>query len=175
MIRRPPRSTLFPYTTLFRSGVGPKTAAKWLDEHGSLDALVAAAPQVPGKAGENLRAGLSNIPLARRLVTIRDDIKLPVALDALVPGAPDVPRLAALYQRLGFKTWLDELGAVAPAPDAAAPAPDSPTPPSAKTRADPVVAEKALDAMVARLAKAPLVSLVTETDALAAMRAMLAR
>src|SRR5207253_4790314 len=23
MIRRPPRSTLFPYTTLFRSGVGP--------------------------------------------------------------------------------------------------------------------------------------------------------
>src|SRR5258707_9853174 len=27
MIRRPPRSTLFPYTTLFRSGVGPDVGA----------------------------------------------------------------------------------------------------------------------------------------------------
>src|SRR5438874_8512280 len=30
MIRRPPRSTLFPYTTLFRSPVGLNTDAHWL-------------------------------------------------------------------------------------------------------------------------------------------------
>jgi DNA polymerase-1 len=159
-------------------GVGPKTAAKWLQEYGSLDALVAAAPAMPGKAGENLRAGLGNIPLARRLVTIRDDLKLPVTLADLVPGAPDVPRLAALYQRLGFKSWLEELGgaaAAAPAP-AEAPAgalPAPAPPPSAKTRATTVLDEKALDAMVAKLAKAKLVSFDTETDALDSMRANL--
>jgi DNA polymerase-1 len=157
-------------------GVGPKTAAKWLQEHGSLDALVEAAPAMPGKAGENLRAGLEGIPLARRLVTIRDDLKLPVTLADLVPGAPDVPRLAALYQRLGFKSWLEELGgaaAAAPAP-AEAPAgalPAPAPPPSAKTRATTVLDEKALDAMVAKLAKAKLVSFDTETDALDSMRA----
>jgi DNA polymerase-1 len=155
-------------------GVGPKTAAKWLEEHGSLDALVKAAPGMPGKAGENLRAGLDNLPLARRLVTIRDDLALPVALDDLVQRAPDVPKLAALYQRLGFKTWLDELGgAAAPHPD---PLPASgerehagaaPT----KTRAETVLDEKALDAMVARLSKARLISFDTETDALDSMRA----
>jgi DNA polymerase-1 len=161
-------------------GVGPKTAAKWLDEHGSLEALVKAADGMPGKAGENLRAGLANLPLARKLVTIRDDIELPLDFDALVPGAPDVPRLAALYQRLGFKTWLDELetrhprasgdpGGQEPAQelDSRVRGNDGP----AKTRVDTVLDEKALDAMVARLSKAKLICLDTETDALDSMRA----
>ncbi len=162
-------------------GVGPKTAAKWLDEHGSLDALVKVADAMPGKAGENLRAGLSNLPLARRLVTIRTDLKLPVAFDALVPGVPDLPRLAALYQRLGFKTWLDELEASHPRASGD-PVVASPPQPgldsrvrgndgSAKTRVDTVLDEQALEAMVARLSKAKLVCVDTETDALDSMRA----
>jgi DNA polymerase-1 len=157
-------------------GVGPKTAAKWLDEHGSLDALVKAADAMPGKAGENLRAGLANLPLARKLVTIRDDIELPLDFDALVPGKPDVARLAALYQRLGFKTWLDELGTVgeAAAPAAvSAPADAAATVSSAKTKVDTVLDEKALDAMIARLSKAKLICVDTETDALDSMRANL--
>ncbi|MGQ0586766.1 MAG: DNA polymerase I [Gammaproteobacteria bacterium] len=153
-------------------GVGPKTAAKWLEEHGSLDALVAAAPQMPGKAGENLRAGLDKIPLARRLVTIRDDLSLPLPLDALVPGTPDPARLAALYQRLGFKTWLDELGSKVSDTFEGAKVPDTFEKPR-KTRAETVLDEKALDAMVKRLAKAPLISVDTETDALDSMRANL--
>jgi DNA polymerase-1 len=158
-------------------GVGPKTAAKWLDEHGSLEALVKAADAMPGKAGENLRAGLANLPLARKLVTIRDDIELPLDFDALVPGKPDVARLAALYQRLGFKTWLEELGAAAaePAAGAASAATVAPegAPTQTRTRVDTVLDEKALDAMVARLSKAKLVCLDTETDALDSMRAHL--
>src|SRR2546422_11275597 len=34
MIRRPPRSTLFPYTTLFRSGVHPDDVRAPLDQRG---------------------------------------------------------------------------------------------------------------------------------------------
>jgi DNA polymerase-1 len=155
-------------------GVGPKTAAKWLGEHGSLEALVQAAGGMPGKAGENLRAGLSNLPLARKLVTIREDIELPLDFDALVPGTPDVARLAALYQRLGFKTWLDELGSAAEAAAPAATAADAaPTAAPTKTRVDTVLDEKALDAMLARLSKAKLVCVDTETDALDSMRAHL--
>ncbi len=166
-------------------GVGPKTAAKWLGEHGSLEALVKAADGMPGKAGENLRAGLSNLPLARKLVTIRDDIKLPLDFDALVPGKPDVARLAALYQRLGFKTWLEELEARHPResgdPVASQPALDSRfrgndvslrgDDKTQKTRVETVLDEKALDAMVARLSKAKLICLDTETDALDSMQA----
>ncbi|MFP5305145.1 MAG: 5'-3' exonuclease H3TH domain-containing protein, partial [Gammaproteobacteria bacterium] len=62
-------------------GVGPKTAAKWLAEYGSLDAIVANAEQIKGKVGENLRAHLDQLPLARELATIRRDVELPLSLD----------------------------------------------------------------------------------------------
>jgi DNA polymerase I len=157
-------------------GVGPKTAAKWLDEHGSLDALLAAAPGMPGKAGENLRAGLAQIPLARRLVTIRDDLALPLTFEALVPGPRDDARLRALYGRLGFKTWLEELGNALASTDAAV-TPATPAAPlvasSPATRAHTVVDADALAQLVAALERAPLVSFDTETDALDSMRANL--
>jgi DNA polymerase-1 len=35
--------------------VGPKTAVKWLDAYGSLDAIVAHADEIGGAVGENLR------------------------------------------------------------------------------------------------------------------------
>jgi DNA polymerase-1 len=50
--------------------VGPKTAAKWLQEYGSLDNIIANAEQVKGKIGENLRASLGQLPLSRELTTI---------------------------------------------------------------------------------------------------------
>ena len=57
-------------------GVGPKTASKWLTQYGSLDALVTHAGEIPGKVGENLRAALAQLPLARQLATIRCDVPL---------------------------------------------------------------------------------------------------
>ncbi|MCA8967657.1 MAG: DNA polymerase I, partial [Planctomycetes bacterium] len=80
--------------------VGPKTAAKWLDEWGSLDALIAHADEVKGKVGENLRASLEQLPLSRELVTIRCDVALDVDVDDLVPAEPDRERLRELYTEL---------------------------------------------------------------------------
>ena len=60
--------------------VGPKTAAKWLNEFGSLDALMASADEVKGKVGENLRDSLEQLPLSRALTQIKCDLDLPQTL-----------------------------------------------------------------------------------------------
>ncbi len=56
--------------------VGPKTAAKWLNQYGSLDAVMAHAPEISGVVGENLRKALDWLPTARRLVTVKTDCDL---------------------------------------------------------------------------------------------------
>ncbi|HEX3845142.1 MAG TPA: 5'-3' exonuclease H3TH domain-containing protein, partial [Steroidobacteraceae bacterium] len=47
--------------------VGPKTAAKLLNQYQSLDNLIRNVQQVSGKVGENLRAGLETLELSRKL------------------------------------------------------------------------------------------------------------
>ena len=51
-------------------GVGPVTAAKWLRQYGSLDAIIAHAAAIPGKIGDKLRASLAQLPLSRQLATL---------------------------------------------------------------------------------------------------------
>ncbi|HEX5489041.1 MAG TPA: 5'-3' exonuclease H3TH domain-containing protein, partial [Rhodanobacteraceae bacterium] len=55
---------------------GPKTAAKWLNQYGTLDDVIARAHEVGGKIGDNLRAALAQLPLSRQLATIRTDVAL---------------------------------------------------------------------------------------------------
>lgn len=55
---------------------GPKTAAKWVNDFGSLDEIVRRAGEVKGKAGEYLREGIAFLPTARALVTIKTDADL---------------------------------------------------------------------------------------------------
>ena len=89
--------------------VGPKTAAKWLQAYGSLDALVAHADDIKGVVGENLRRALDWLPQGRALVTIKTDCDLQAYVDglpdlqALALGAQDMPALADFYTRYGFK------------------------------------------------------------------------
>ncbi|GAA0190149.1 DNA polymerase I [Cytobacillus oceanisediminis] len=58
-------------------GVGPKTAAKWINQHGSLEALVADVDAVPGKAGESLREHLDSVLRNRRINALVRDLDLP--------------------------------------------------------------------------------------------------
>src|SRR3546814_12116322 len=53
---------------------GPKTAAKWLGEHGTLDGVIAAAPGIKGKIGDDLRGALERLPLNRDLVTTKTEV-----------------------------------------------------------------------------------------------------
>ena len=100
--------------------VGPKTAAKWLAEYGSLDEIVARAGEIRGKVGEKLRAALPQIPLSRQLATIQCDVPLKESLDDLAPRAPDVAELKRLGERLEIRSLLraaEEAAGVAAATD----------------------------------------------------------
>ena len=105
--------------------VGPKTGAKLLQQYGDLDRLIADVANVPGKVGENLRAGLSTLELSRRLATIRTDLELPLSIEELTPGTPDREKLRELYTRFELRALLRQLdggesaGAQAAAPAAA--------------------------------------------------------
>jgi len=151
------------------NGVGPKTAAKWIAEYGSLDALVENAAKVGGKIGEKLREALPQLPLSRQLATIHCEVPLPVTLDELRPQPADTGTLVALCRRLGFNRWADELGRNGTPADAAAePVAEAvAAPPNAQpTQAQCVTDEVAFAAMLEKLRSAPLVCFDTETDAL---------
>jgi len=89
--------------------VGPKTAAKWLSQYGSLDALVAHAGDVKGKVGESLRTHLDQLPLSKELATIRCDLALGLELHDLSVRPPELDSLRKGFERLEFKTWLRQL------------------------------------------------------------------
>jgi DNA polymerase-1 len=88
---------------------GPKTAAKWLGEYGSLDGVMAHAGEIKGKIGDNLRAALERLPLNRELVTIKTDVALEQTPKALRLREPHVDSLRALYSRYGFNQALKDL------------------------------------------------------------------
>jgi DNA polymerase-1 len=92
------------------TGVGPKTAAKWLSQYQTLDALIAHAAEIGGKVGENLRGELSILELSRKLATIDTSLQLELSVEQLVTGAPNVPRLRELYTRLELRSLLRALG-----------------------------------------------------------------
>jgi len=143
------------------SGVGPKTAAKWLTEYGSLDSLVARAGEIKGKAGENLRAGLATLPLARSLATIKCDVALGFDAEQLRRSPPDEARLRELFHHLEFKTWLAELGGM--------------NQPQARTttagRYQTIFSQAELDGWIARLEASELFAVDTETTDLDVMQA----
>ncbi|HET9823618.1 MAG TPA: DNA polymerase I [Burkholderiaceae bacterium] len=158
--------------------VGPKTAVKWLAEHGSLDAVIAAADRIGGAAGENLRRALGWLPMGRRLVTVATDCDLSghvagwPALERLALAPQDRAGLLDFYARYGFRTLkreLEEAGAAAgddPAPATAA-APAAPLERSYET----ILTQDRLDHWLARLRAADLVAFDTETTSLDAMAA----
>lgn len=88
---------------------GPKTAVKWLTQYQTVDNLVAHADEITGKIGEYLRVFIPQLPLSKKLVTIKTDLDLPLRLDELKPKPVDKEQLIALVRELEFKNWLKEL------------------------------------------------------------------
>jgi DNA polymerase-1 len=145
--------------------VGPKTAAKWLQEYGSLDAIIEQADSVGGKVGENLRATLDQIPLSRQLATIRCDLSLPLTPDELSSTDPDLNALRDWLKRMEFNSWLRQLenGAESPAPS---PQTQAAATPAAKGHYETVLTEADLDRWIRQLETAELFAFDTETTSL---------
>ncbi len=90
-------------------GVGEKTAAKLIAEHGSLDALLAAADTIKGKRGEKLREAADRLDLSRELVTLHKDLDLDFDLDAAAKDRIDLASLLPILRELGFGRYQDEV------------------------------------------------------------------
>ena len=156
--------------------VGPKTAAKWIAEFGSLDGVMANAGAIKGVAGENLRRALDWLPTGRTLVTVKCDIE-GLSIEPLKPEPVDNERLRDMYNRFGFRTWLREIegggSAVAstaqPAAGAIAPARDLPG--EKPKHYETILTEAQLRDWIVRLEAADLAAVDTETTGLDPMRA----
>ncbi|HRE85094.1 MAG TPA: DNA polymerase I [Accumulibacter sp.] len=156
--------------------VGAKTAVKWLGQYGSLDGVIAAAADIGGVVGQNLRRALDFLPLARRLVTVRCDLDLPLALTDLGPRPVDRERLAELFARYEMRSWLRE---VQEGPDGGAAAgralPPALTPPAQpdlladdahRAGYETILDEAAFERWLEKISASPLTALDTETTSL---------
>ena len=153
--------------------VGPKTAAKWLNEYGSLDALMSRSDEVKGKVGENLRDSLGQLPLSRELTQIKCDLELPLTFEDLLPTSPNNETLADFYRRFEFKSWSQELnipGVSGQAPSAAV-ADNTPEPVARDY--DLILDEAQLQQWVALLEAETLIAVDTETTSIDYMQAEL--
>ncbi|RIZ67758.1 MAG: DNA polymerase I [Methylococcales bacterium] len=86
--------------------VGPKTAAKWLEQYHTLENLMVNADKITGKIGENLRASLEQLPLAKQLTTIKCDLGLPYSIVDLKRQPINTGELKELLTQLGFMSWV---------------------------------------------------------------------
>ncbi len=175
--------------------VGPKTAAKWLQEHGSLDALVAQADTIKGVAGENLRKALPWLPTGRQLLTIKTDCDLSdwmaglPALDSIAFSDRDTTGLKAFYENYGFKGLAKALaateggtgdadpngsGSARPTGATADLFGDAPPPAAARdTRYDTILTWPDFERWFEWIHAAKLVALDTETTSLDEMKAQI--
>jgi DNA polymerase-1 len=161
-------------------GIGIKTAAQLILEHGGLEALLAAAPSI--KQPKRREALVANAELARiskQLVTLDEAAPLPLPVDALEARAPEPARLERFLRENGFRSVLARMGfgdaAGGPihrrseaAPAAAAPPVDVPFGPY-----ECVTTLEALQGWVAAARESGVLAFDTETDSLAALRARL--
>ena len=174
---------------------GPKTAAKWLNEYGTLDDVIARADEVKGKIGDSLRATLPQLPLSRQLATIKTDVELDQDPRDLQLRERDTNALRTLFARYEFRQALKELGDTGIATPTAEPVSgirtSAPRDPGSNTvgLASPstipdsrfstpaayelVTTQTQLDTWVNKLRHADLIAFDTETTALDPMRARL--
>ncbi|MFN2518141.1 MAG: DNA polymerase I [Jatrophihabitantaceae bacterium] len=101
-------------------GVGEKTAAKWVREYGSLDALVERVDTVTGKVGDALRENLASVIRNRQLTELVRTVELDVVVEHLERKQWDRDEVHALFDDLQFRVLRDRLFATvqAAAPEA---------------------------------------------------------
>jgi DNA polymerase I len=150
--------------------VGPKTAAKWIQQYQTLENVVAHAEEIGGVVGENLRKVRDWLPQAKKLLTVRADLDLPVELETLSQGKPDNSRLLQLFDRFEFKRWRQEVqDALRSHPHTAS----ALTPPSREEtevslparQYETVVTETDFERWLAHIAAADLICIETKTTA----------
>ena len=149
--------------------VGAKTAARWLNQYGSIDEIIRKADEIAGKVGESLRDHIEDLKLSRELATIKMDVELPKGPEQLQRRARDTDRLREIYHEYELKSLLRQLEDVA---DAEPPAADArAAPPRTGGNYETVLTRAAFDGWLKKIRQAPLVAFDTETTSLDYMQA----
>ena len=144
--------------------VGPKTAAKWLNQYDSAAGIVAHAEEIKGKVGESLRENLDQLELSRELATIRRDVDLDVGIDDLEITDGDVAALRELYAHFELRSLLRQL-------DDAGDEPAAEPPDSDGGDYETVLDWDAFDRWLEKIGNAKLTAFDTETNSLDYMSA----
>ncbi|MGA1512046.1 MAG: DNA polymerase I [Aquiluna sp.] len=87
-------------------GVGPKTAAKWIQQFGSLDAILESAEEIPGKVGESLRENKELAVRNRRLNELVRSLEFDFEMQDLALGSVDEEQVKEVFAKLSFRTLL---------------------------------------------------------------------
>ena len=103
-------------------GIGEKGACKLVQQWGTVEQILAAAPQIKGRQGEKIAAWGDRLLLAKQLTTIRLDVPITFSEEELTVCAPHLDALRALFAELDFRAFLNDLANLAPAE----PLPDGP-------------------------------------------------
>ena len=90
-------------------GVGPKTAAKWLQAYGDLDTVLAKADEIPGKVGESLRENSGLAVRNRRLNHLVRDLDLGLELESLRLTSVDETKVREVFTKMHFKTLTERV------------------------------------------------------------------
>ena len=103
-------------------GVGPKTAAKWINQYDGLENVIANVDLIGGKAGQNLRDNLDLVLRNRRLNRLLTDLELPLAVDDLARRPLDREEVHRVFDALEFDTLRQRLFETLPEEETTEPA-----------------------------------------------------
>ena len=154
---------------------GPKTAAKWLNEYGNLEQVMANADKVKGKIGENLRSALEQLPLSYELATIKLDVELPFGVEELGAKPADTDKLIALCTEFELKRILKEITSSAPLQNNEEAQEKGPEVTSSGEKADyqTILNKEEFEAWLRKLSSSALFAFDTETTSINYMEAEL--
>ena len=143
--------------------VGAKTAAKWLNEYGSVEEIITHADDIKGKVGDSLRDNIEQLQLSQALTSVRLDVDLPISIDDLTASAADVEILRELFSRYELRTLLRQLDERAAAP---AKASEAASEEASDRNYETVLSWQAFDTWLQKINAADLVAFDTETTSL---------
>ena len=90
-------------------GVGEKTAAKLIDEFGSIEQLLARSSEIKGKLREKVEENIDDIKMSYFLATIKTDVPIELDMESLKLVEPNEDELGKLLLELEMKSFADRV------------------------------------------------------------------
>lgn len=144
------------------SKVGPKTAAKWLNEFNNIEGIVKNAESFTGVVGNNLRDSIQDLDRNIELVRLKKDVDIKVTLEELLNAEENTEELNKLFVSLEFNTWIQSPKKTKEEPGFVA-----------KKEYQTILTKKDLQVWANKLNKAQTFAIDTETSSLDTMTANL--